>query len=406
METMTRLRVSREGRKMTCRREQATIEVNRKSIVIIILSLCIAPGGPAGCTGGCGDYSPRADDDVQYYDADALIEGDSDEPTHLEESIPNDCIDEPLVREGNIVIKTRQDLAAIKGYTTINAKLLFDEPDEEFRSLDALFCLRSVESLEMVGTVAFNIHGISGIERVTGERGELGFYHSGPFKIPEFNDLTEVWKIGVSNTNITSLSGFNGLERLGWLSINSNPRLKSISGFNNLEEVVELINIDGEPNLESISGLEKLRSAGTLYLINLNGTRISAFKNLEILGNLIISDSSFTAEGAFERLHAIKRWFDFGGNNVKNMDEFSALKSIDEFKSADYTYIAISNNSELEDIQGLFNIKKVGSDEIWITDNPKLPTCQVERFIEHLRSLGWNGTAYIDGNDDDATCDP
>ncbi|NOZ86826.1 MAG: hypothetical protein GXP49_11245, partial [Deltaproteobacteria bacterium] len=172
-----------------------------------------------------------------------------------------------------------------------------------------------------------------------------------------------------------------------------------ISGFNKLEEVVELINIDGEPNLESISGFEKLRSAGTLYLINLNGTRIDAFKNLEILGNLIISDSSFTAEGAFESLHTIdQRWFSLNKSSIKNMDTFSALRKL---KS-----IYVFNNPELEDIQGLFNIKELGSDEIWIYNNPKLPTCQVEKFIEHLRSLGWDGQAYIDGNDDQATCEP
>ncbi|NOZ85334.1 MAG: hypothetical protein GXP49_03545 [Deltaproteobacteria bacterium] len=319
----------------------------------------------------------------------------------------------------SITVTSMEELEKLRGYRRITGEVTIGDRNQSFASLDELRCLREVKSLD-ISSFVVDMSGISGLTRIFGKEGALSIM-AGFSQVPEFEHLVEVHTIDivigpVPTGTLKEIRGFNALSRVGELiivnqSYSTEPAIElvSISGFNNLEEVVGnifidgLSSMDGESKLKSISGFESLRSAGGLGLDKLNGTRIDAFKNLETLGALGISDSSFTTEGAFERLHTIKGVFNFERNRVKSMDEFAALKSV---ASIGVPYISISYNPELEDIKGLFNIKEAGFDEIYITDNPKLPTCQVEKFIEHLRSLGWAGKAYIDGNDDQATCDP
>jgi hypothetical protein len=63
--------------------------------------------------------------------------------------------------------------------------------------------------------------------------------------------------------------------------------------------------------------------------------------------------------------------------------------------------LSVHDNPELV-VLDLPTLASVG--EISITNNPKLPQCQLDRLHDQLVAAGWNHQAYFYGNDDAATC--
>lgn len=55
-------------------------------------------------------------------------------------------------------------------------------------------------------------------------------------------------------------------------------------------------------------------------------------------------------------------------------------------------------------LTGLDSLTDFGSD-MFIRQNPTLPTCAAENLRDRLAGQGWDGTATIEGNDDSGTCE-
>jgi len=67
--------------------------------------------------------------------------------------------------------------------------------------------------------------------------------------------------------------------------------------------------------------------------------------------------------------------------------------------------IQIHNNDTLEDLSALGGLTDFPCTHLYVKNNPQLPTCEAENLLDHLYAQGWDGTAQIEGNDDDGTCE-
>lgn len=193
-------------------------------------------------------------------------------------------------------------------------------------------------------------------------------------------DNSELASIGEFTNLVTMKSGsFSSLPKLvefpdfpslvsatiiGWFG---NERLESTGSFPKLTEVGEL-HWSGNPALVSTGGFPLLESAYTIDFTS-NGA-------LETIGD-------------FPKLETTEFLLIAGNNALVSLPDLSALVSIEK-------NLFISDNAELTSIAGLGGLEEVSGD-FTITNNPKLPICDVVELWDNV-TIG--GTTRHSGNDE------
>jgi len=245
-------------------------------------------------------------------DADRFVErlrdGGWDGEAHvsdLEEGAPCRCPERIL--EGDAVIVSAADLAALDGTTAITGSLTISAP--------ALFDLHGLECLTAVG----------GTLRLEG------------------------------NAALTDLSGLRSLSPPGGdVEIVNNGALRSLQGMQQITELIGGLRIEGNAALPDFGGLESLSAIG---------------------GDLAIIDN-----GSATRMRGLHRLVSIGGS------------------------LRLEGNSSLGSLLWLLHLEDLGGD-LGITGNPVLPGCEADELRDHLVASGWTGSATIENNDQEATCD-
>ena len=80
------------------------------------------------------------------------------------------------------------------------------------------------------------------------------------------------------------------------------------------------------------------------------------------------------------------------------------LTSVEAFSALTRTGgLEVSGNAPLPNVDGFSSMAQVDGD-FTVTDNPMLPTCDVENLRDSIGESSINGTITIDGNNSTATC--
>lgn len=210
---------------------------------------------------------------------------------------------------------------------------------------------------------------------------------------------------------LTDLSGLSGLTELQGLEIigDSSNMQTSLYGLHNIHTIsgnIEFYNLESLEDLQGLSGLTTV--VGTPGWDNFfNIIMCNSLKDLSGLESLTsMPDVIFLVDGnaSLANLHGVENleqimWLGVSGNAVlDNLDGLIGLQHI----SGPIYYIGF--NPHLHSVRGLHHLEEVGS-SVTINDNPELPTCRAQAFIDHLHSVGWDDDYVIADNGPDAGCD-
>jgi hypothetical protein len=187
------------------------------------------------------------------------------------------------------------------------------------------------------------------------------------------------------NASLESLYGLEGLTQLDvTLQLSGNPVLTSIESLANLTGTIERLIIEDNASLENLVGLAgvtevkwKLQLSGNPKLASLE-----SLANLtNTLGYLVIEDN----------------------DALESLAEISGVTVIGQ--EGDGGDLIIRGNGALTSLNGLENLTNIVPDtsgfyrgNLYIQDNPLLPTSEAEALRDRLVANGWTGQAFISGN--------
>lgn len=182
--------------------------------------------------------------------------------------------------------------------------------------------------------------------------------------------------VDISNNDSLVATGLlPRLKRAGSISVTGNALLESVSDMPALELVMGDFYVGANPKLAAVRDLPALGYVGGKLFVG---------------GSPLLDDLS-----GFERLLRLKQL------EVRDSDALVSLAALRELH--DVEALVVQENPNLTDL-GLAGLKRVGA-RFLVTDNAKLPTCQVTA----LADATYQGPAkerVIERNDDTATCGP
>ena len=188
------------------------------------------------------------------------------------------CPEKIITIPANIIFTTNAQLGSLRGCTTINGNIYFNNSFVGQPDFSVFDCLTIINGDLMVEYTTFSeIYGFAKLTKITG-----------------------IFYIG-DNINLTSIPEFNALINVIFnFTIQNNPKLTLISGFTNLTIVGSTFIIVGNALLTSISGFNSLKTViGDFYIQSNNSLiSISGFLGLNILspstGSVTITSNNLT----------------------------------------------------------------------------------------------------------------
>ncbi|RLD50962.1 MAG: hypothetical protein DRJ05_18940, partial [Bacteroidetes bacterium] len=156
----------------------------------------------------------------------------------------------------------------------------------------------------------------------------------------------------------------------GYLSISNNDALTSLTGLENLTYIGEYLEIYENWGLISLTGLENLETiSGYLSISNNDAlTSLTGLENLTYIG---------------EYLEIYENWGLISLTGLENLETIGG-------------YLSIGSNLFLSSLTGLDNINAASINDLEITYNSFLASCEVQSICDFLASP--NGTIEIYGN--------
>lgn len=314
-------------------------------------------GGAAALVGACGGRHASPDGDAGGRDGDSAVGSDSgpDADAARDGRLvgPDGCMGEEWY--GNVHALPDGSLSCPAGVAYVAGNV---EVGPTATDLDGLSCLVSVSGdLVLTGAIGLSrIDALGALESVGGLVRIAG------------NDL------------LYDLHGLEALERAGDLMVVDNPLLSSLEAFRGVVMCIDLdLAIRSNHRLRSVGApafeRQTVVARGLVIEDNSSLEDISGFRPLRVVaGSLVLrgNESLDSLDGAFESLVAVGGDLVISRNGLQSIASFARLASL---------------GGSLE-----------------VTDNPDLPTCEVEALRDRLVALGWDGDATIEGNDDDAPC--
>lgn len=119
-----------------------------------------------------------------------------------------------------------------------------------------------------------------------------------------------------------------------------------------------------------------------------------------ITGDLAIDGSMLTDLTGLECLELVD-----GSVRIYNSYSLESLAGLEALTTIG-SYFRISGNTVMTTIANLESLDYIGTSSVLdIYNNAHVPTCEAENLRDHLKAMGWTGTANIFGNDNTATCE-
>jgi len=242
----------------------------------------------------------------------------------------------------------------------------------------------------------------------------------GDFAYSDINDLSPLSNLtaidgGLNIEDADSLTTLTGLDNIafvgGSLRLRNNDNLSDLAALNNLLFVRNYLNIIYNPSLNSLTGLDNLTRVGIdLHIAFVNGlTDLAGLNNLSSVGwglkidhneglvslnglenltsanygSIIISRNSYlNSLSGLEGLKSIGYSL-----RIRNNDTLTTLEGLDNLVSVNGP-LEITNNANLNDLNGIGNINHTNISELLIYDNPNLSICYVESVCNYLADDG------------------
>ena len=230
------------------------------------------------------------------------------------------------------------------------------------------------------------------------------------------------------NSNLNSISGFNGITTVSDLIIEFNENLNEIHGFESLLEVFDNVFIRGD-NLSQLSEFPELKIIGGNFNVGWITANITGFEKLEhIEGDMSLGQdvtimiSGFSnltnVSGAlrmnvvpnlesligFRNLNTIGKVLVIGNNEeLKDFTDFESLESIGSLIITDLNAIIdfkgmeklntienqlrVSECQSLQSLKGLQNVSFLNPTLLILSNNPLLRECSIKGLCDSLDEL-------------------
>jgi len=220
-------------------------------------------------------------------------------------------------------------------------------------------------------------------------------------RVTTADDLTQICESRCSKVEDLRIINIDGLENLEFLrgmtridvlSIGQNPDLKSLDGLDQVDSITEALDISGNPNLEDLTALENsLTSLKEGFVIGEN----KSLKSLDGLQGLEAVNTEGNARAALtiasnpklKDLSGLESIESIPKGRVRIWDNEN-LTAIDGFgKLIELETLQIYQNRTLNDVTSLYGLEKI-SKNLDISDNPKLPQCQVDKIVTDAEVMG------------------
>ena len=198
------------------------------------------------------------------------------------------------------------------------------------------------------------------------------------------------------NDALESLWGMSSLHTLsGWLSVSGNDKLLTTGGLEGVDRMGGLLVSDNAalewvgdmPSLQAIRFEFDLRENPKLLgLRNLGG--LLYISQLTLADNLLLTDLSPLARVTRLEKLTVER-----SPALTSLGALAALREVMDVKVAENANLTRLDLGALQQV----------SQEFFVTDNPKLPTCLVTPLMDAVHT-GHPDLRRVSGNDDAATC--
>lgn len=163
-----------------------------------------------------------------------------------------------------------------------------------------------------------------------------------------------------NNQNLNSLQGLD-LDFAFTVKVLGNPSLESLKGLGPDTEIKGTLAISNNPKLDNLESLEWLEE-----FTHTNGGRLqlrgNGLSSLEGLQNL-----SFEGRGGEIRID--------NENKLTDLQGFGDIGALER--------LILVRNDSLESLEGLEELDSVTYD-LRITDNPNLPACKIDEFVDRI----------------------
>jgi len=198
----------------------------------------------------------------------------------------------------------------------------------------------------------------------------------------------------IRGSDITNLSGLEGIISTMHLNITYCDLLQNIEGLNNVNTISGFLHLWYNDTLNTLSGLENVDSIAGSLLISYNPElpTFTGLQNLKKVGGDLFVDANFSLLS----LEGLNNLTSVGGQVFMgynySLADLTALISLGSI-GGDLT---ISYNNVLTSLAGLDNIDANSILNLRIHNNSSLSNCEVESVCNYLASPG--GYLYIANN--------
>jgi len=179
------------------------------------------------------------------------------------------------------------------------------------------------------------------------------------------------------NPDLTDFTGLDSMTNLAWLRAKSNPKLRTVGPFPNAKALAAL-DLHDNPVLEEVVGLEGVTELeSSLFIEHCPSlTSLAGLENVEKTRSVIIHDTG-----------------------LQSLADLAALEEVS-------MQIRVEDNAnfrafDMPSLQHL-NPRSPVSASLHVTNNPKLPSCEVDDLIEQIDFEG--KSLNVEGNTGEGDC--
>jgi hypothetical protein len=200
----------------------------------------------------------------------------------------------------------------------------------------------------------------------------------------------------LNNPLLNSITGFENLDEVRHLTIDSNPMLTNLNGFQSFTRISGDLRINNNATLVDLQGLGNVRTIGGVFFLTNGATSTIGLSALEVIfGQLYINQNSITDLAGLSKVYHVGSRLYIGSNpQLVNLNGLSSLQSISG-------ELILTSNAVLSDISALQGlIMSNGFTKLTITDSPMLSDCSLGNICIYLDRPGSGATI----NNNAGTC--
>ena len=263
---------------------------------------------------------------------------------------------------------TFDTLVPLQALETVSGRFqVHDSPNLEL--LGPLPSLSSVDRLELS-----NNDALTSLEGLIGSTGFVSVIITGNAQLATLTGLEGVQELGFlsisQNPSLENLNGLSNLERLvsnaggtGNASLTNNESLADISSLSSLQSVAATLGFSQLPALSSMDGLEALQVVGTLNIIHLE-----SLNDLSAMGQLADVSNDMT---------------------LRDLPQLAELTGLEGLERVGFD-LTLENIPLLTSLSGLSGLEEVGR-RFWIRGLQALTSLAA---LTELRSIGGSATSF------------